>query len=295
MFNSLNSFYLSVLFSGAGFIATIMRDISLNEKIDNPIFFVTYISLCAFITTPLSERMQYGFKSNENLLSYSVFIFSIALILNLFFFISEAFDKLMFVIGLSQNIIICLTISILLGSLANNKKPHMIRLVAPFFPSLNILLVFIFMLQNSFIIVNISYLILFFFVILFYSIRKITVPLKKPSANKSDLCLFRGIFWHYLSFSFAYLSVIFNANILNFDHLMVMRLPIYFYLIFSLLLPYIKVSYQLNVLVNLLITIFSFFIFLTYDFINEFELVILIIEILFIFFISKIAKFRSVT
>jgi len=291
----LKSFYLSILFSGIGFLLTIIRDFSLNNHLDDIKFFVTYISICALITTPISERMQYGLKFNKNLLLYSTTIFLISLIVNIIFLKLDKYQEIKYIIGLIQNIIICLNIAMLMGTLASNHAPHMLRIMSPIFPIINMILVFIFFLEQSFFIVNLSYLILLLIVIIFYTIQSINFDVQKQEKKKSNLLLFKSIFWHYLVFSIAYISVLLNANYFNFDHLFIIRVPIYFYLVISILLPYYSFPNKLKFFFSIFAAIFLGVI-LVYIFLEpvfKINFLILIIEILLIYQVAKIAKLKS--
>ena len=78
------SIFLSVIFTFLGLVISLYRDVHLSGNISDTSFFVTYISICALITTPLSERMQYGISSKKNYLTL-LFASLPILIINIFF------------------------------------------------------------------------------------------------------------------------------------------------------------------------------------------------------------------
>ena len=257
------SIFLSVIFTFLGLVISLYRDVHLSGNISDTSFFVTYISICALITTPLSERMQYGISSKKNYLTL-LFASLPILISNIFLweFIlpTSSTTELIYFFGLVQNIFICIVISIMLGKIAGFKGPHVIRIIAPIFPLINILLSLM-GINQSFFLVSLSYLGTLLITFIFYYFWVSGKTLLTPK-SKSNNVLFEGLFFHYLSFFSAYALVILNVNVLfpNAD-ILYSRLPIYFYVAFSMSLPYLArffkdVSINKSILLILLNLIF---------------------------------------
>ena len=109
--------------------------------------------------------------------------------------------------------------------------------------------------------VNLSYLGTLLITFIFYYFWVSGKTLLTPK-SKSNNVLFEGLFFHYLSFFSAYALVILNVNVLfpNAD-ILYSRLPIYFYVAFSMSLPYLArffkdVSINKSILLILLNLIF---------------------------------------
>lgn len=298
--SKLYSLQLALAFSGLGFILTVFRDVLLNNHIDDAIFFVTYISICALITTPVSERMQYGISYNEKFLNYSYLIFFSSLAFNIFFYFFDLNNIYIKCIGLIINIIICICIAWLIGILAGRNSPHKIRLISPLFPALNLVLVFIFHEEKALNIVNFSYQLLFGIVIIFFLLQAKDGMKKSLYANEektSHSIIFNSLIWHYLVFGLSYIYVLINANIINFNSIFINRLPIYFYIIFSIFLPYINIEkYIRSIFIAICLILFiSLILLISESNDSSKKILIFMIQLLSIILLSIIAKIKSKT
>jgi len=276
---------LGFLFTGLGLFVSIYRDFFVSIHINDISFFVTYVSLCALITTPLSERMQYGIDLNPLFVKTIIFFFVISTFINLALLeVSSHYSVIFF--AFLMNLGICLSIAYMIGILSQLESPHLIRMIAPIFPSLNIGFIYLVGINDSFSLVNVSYYFLFSLVFVFFlnkrkSLKKI---IKKNKSNKTFL---QSLIMHYLTFTVAYLFVLLNAN-LYFDHMFTMRIPLYVYILLSMFFPYAK-YYNLKIVFSILVIIILTLIFLFLG-----NSAILFIEILIVMFLSFVAYKRSI-
>ena len=281
--------------TGAALFFSILRDAFLSDRIDNPALFVSYVSLCAVLTTPFGERMQYGLKAPISprcsfLLFFSALVFFGLLTL----FTHFKLNQLAFSLGFIVNVFCALSVASILGSIASSKGPSAIRMLGPIFPISNILLVLSGL--NSYIyVVTISYLITLLaaivWLLIYFDFNKILIHPKKVEIiekNENDLLSF---FLHYLSFFVAYIIVMLNLRIdIMSGNLIKVRFPIYVYSIMTFSLPFMskKILEYIFLLGNLSLLL-AIFLFLF----NKNFITICIIECYIILVLSRIASKRS--
>ena len=279
--------------TGSALFFSILRDAYLSNRIDNLSLFVSYISLCALLTTPFGERMQYGLKTpirprHSFLLFFAALIFFWFLTLLTYF----KFTYIAFIFGFVINVFCALSVASILGSIAITKGPSAIRMLGPVFPISNMILVLSGL--NSYIyVVTISYLITFLTATIWLLIhsklnKTLIYPKKLDKYKKIDLLSF---FLHYLAFFISYLIVILNLKIdLMSDNIIKVRLPIYIYSLLTFSLPYINKKVLNFIILSsnlfLLLAIFLFFF-------KEKFICICIIECYVILFLSRIASNKS--
>lgn len=287
------SFFSAVLMTGAALFFSILRDAFLSDRIDNPALFVSYVSLCAVLTTPFGERMQYGLKAPISprcsfLLLFSALVFFGLLTL----FTHFKLNQLAFSIGFIVNVFCALSVASILGSIASSKGPSAIRMLGPIFPISNILLVLSGL--NSYIyVVTISYLITLLAAVvcllIYNHFNKILIfPKKVQIIEKNDLLSF---FLHYLAFFVAYIFVMLNLRVdIMSGNILKIRIPIYLYSLMAFSLPFMskKILEYIFLLGNL-----SFFLAIFLFLFNKNFISICIIECYIILVLSRIASKRS--
>jgi hypothetical protein len=235
------SLVIGILATSLGLLFSVTRDFYLTDKLSDISVFVSYIGICAMITTPFGERVQYGFAFNLKkswlplLLILSFFLIAVDHLI-----LSSGYETLSFVFGLTFNIVYCLLISLLLGNLSYKRGPHILRSIGPIFPLANIVLVNL-GIRESMLLANLSYAAIFLVVIFLVFQLKSAAP-KKVIKNKLLLnSTWRSFVLHYITFFFAYALVFINLRLFyQGDFLMIkIRAPIYLYVIFSFFMPYL--------------------------------------------------------
>jgi hypothetical protein len=279
--------------TGAALFFSVLRDAFLSHRIDNQALFVTYVSLCAILTTPFGERMQYGLKvpisPRQSFLLFFVGLVFFGLLILVSHF---KLERLAFSLGFIVNVFCALSVASILGSIASSKGPSTIRMLGPIFPISNILLVLSGL--NSYIyVVTISYLITLLaavvWLLIYFDFNKILIhPKKVEIVEKNDLLSF---FLHYLSFFVAYIIVMLNLKIdIMSGNLIKVRFPIYVYSIITFSLPYInKKILGYIVLSSNLFILLAIFLFLF----EEKFISFCIIECYIILILSRIASKNS--
>ncbi len=233
-----SSFVLGVIATGLALIFSIFRDIYLSTRLTDISTFVSYISLCALITTPFGERMQYGTHFHLNIQrAFGLILFGFFSVWLVNLILTSGFFLTAFGIGLIFNVTYCLAIASMIGDLTRNSGPHLIRLIGPIFPLSNIVLTF-FGFRGAILLVNCSYLLTMLIVIYWYfNFERLD---HGPKIHHGRKRLFSNSFlYHYLSFIVAYIFVLINVSA-NHENVKIfeLRLPVYAYSISSFLLPY---------------------------------------------------------
>ncbi|CAM8346444.1 hypothetical protein MCERHM63_00830 [Candidatus Methylopumilus planktonicus] len=237
----IRSLVIGILATSLGLLFSVTRDFYLPDKLSDISVFVSYIGLCAMITTPFGERVQYGFAFNLKkswlplLLILSFFLISVDHLI-----LISGHEVLSFVFGLTFNIFYCLLISLLLGNLSYKRGPHIIRSIGPIFPLANIALINL-GIREPLLLANLSYATIFVIVIFLVFKLKSAAPKKAIKAKFLLNSIWSPFVFHYISFFFAYLLVFINLHQFHQgDFLMLkIRAPIYCYVIFSFFMPYL--------------------------------------------------------
>jgi len=256
--NHRNKMMLGFLFSGIGLVVSIYRDFFVSFQVNDISFFVTYVSLCALITTPLSERMQYGIDLNPLLVKIIIFFFVISTFANLSLLVISN-NYLVNFFAFAMNVGICLSVAYIMGVLSQSESPYLIRMIGPIFPSFNIGFIYLFGINDSFSLANVSYYFLFSLVIIFFLHKRKSLK-KLIQKNISNKIFLKSLIMHYLTFAVAYLFVLLNAN-LYFDHMFTMRIPLYIYILLSMFFPYakyynLKIVFSISIIVILTLIFF---------------------------------------
>jgi len=288
-------FLWGVAATGLALILSILRDVYLSEKLSEISIFVSYISLCALITTPFGERMQYGFsfklsKARTLCIVFSGFVAAaiVSLVLKAGYFMAA------FCLGLTFNILYCLVIASMISDLTSNTGAiHLIRLIGPIFPLANIFFVWA-GLTEVISLVNYSYIVTLVIVTGWYLYCR-----KEKSdtlSTKKDTFFTKSFLYHYLSFFVAYLFVLLNLELGHENSkIYELRLPIYIYSLSSFILPYYGYKLRPNKPVYLAAPFISAaFLFLINIIIDGYWLVTIMSESILIFILAYLSYYKTV-